>query len=231
MTADANESAINSRAHLTRFGWCWLGFLGSAFFGNWLLGRLDNTTLLTPDYSNALIVGFIVAGIVAVVSAFVGYSQSKGPLVQRSVAAVFCFGILGALSTVVLAGTITDLTLAKLYFPADKTETFNAMLPIGRAYRMFARVGGYSWIIQPSSLWTNIDITKSDYDFMAGNRPIDGAHEPDDVPSHGIFCAKVTMQESGDALRVLHAGSYKLPQGSVVRCPQAAMGQPYLKLR
>lgn len=216
---------------LTKLGWRWLGVLWVLLFGGWLLSRFDNATLLSPDEEGALRDCFIIAGIATVVSAFVGCSQSKGSVASRVTAAVLVFGGSSALSTVMLTATFTDIALGKRYFPPEKTETFEALLPIGRAYCGESRTG-YSWTIQPTPLWTNIDITKSDYDFMvAGRRVDDVPDEPEDVPSHGTFCAKVTMQRSGDALRVLHAGWYTLPQGSVVRCPQAAMGQPYFQVR
>jgi hypothetical protein len=47
----------------------------------------------------------------------------------------------------------------------------------------------------------------------------DNKGDPDKISSNGYFCAHVTIQQSGNALRVLHAGSHNLPKGSVVICP------------
>ncbi|MGI8766262.1 MAG: hypothetical protein ACR2KM_07095 [Gemmatimonadaceae bacterium] len=185
--------------------------------------------MLTPDDGDALEACFIIAGIVGVASAIVGYTQSAAPGARRLLGAVFGFGMLGALSTGLLTTTLTDIVLGKRYFPPNRTETFHALLPIGRAYRSESRTG-YSWTIQPTPLWENIDITKSDYDFMVANKRVDDVpDEPESVSSRAAFCASVIMQRSGDALRVLHAGRHTLPQGSVVRCPPAAMGQPYIE--
>ena len=64
-------------------------------------------------------------------------------------------------------------------------------------------------------IWSNIDITQSDYNFMLGHRsPDDNGRDEDEIRSNGYFCAKATLQQPGEALRVLHAGTYKLPQGS-----------------
>jgi hypothetical protein len=65
-----------------------------------------------------------------------------------------------------------------------------------------------------------MEVTESDYQFMLSHRrPGDTLHNPDEISSKGHFCAKVTLQESDRALRVLHAGSRKLPPGTVIFCP------------
>lgn len=52
--------------------------------------------------------------------------------------------------------------------------------------------------------------------------------EPSNVPSRSYFCAKVTMQQSGEALRVLHAGKQALASGSVHVCSEVALKEPSL---
>jgi hypothetical protein len=70
-------------------------------------------------------------------------------------------------------------------------------------------------------IWSNLEITRADYEFMLANRrPGDKGKNPDEISSKGYFCARVTLEQAGDALRVLHAGNRTLPQGTVMVCPQ-----------
>lgn len=234
VTVDANVGRPKAKVRLTKFAWLWQGVLWLLILSGWLVGHFNTSTLLSPDYDNVLEACFIAAGVVAVLSGIVGYLQSTGTTAGRIVAAVMMFGLVGALGTGMLTMNVAELVLGKHYFPPGRTETFQALLPIGRAYRAESRTGD-SWVIQPTPLWSNIDITESDYDFMVtGKRVIDVREvhdEPGDVTSHGTYCATVTLQRAGDALRVLHAGNQTLPDGSVVRCPPAAAGLPYLQIR
>jgi hypothetical protein len=69
-------------------------------------------------------------------------------------------------------------------------------------------------------LWSNLSISELDYDYMRGHRaPWDKGTNPDEISSRGYFCAKVTLQRSGNAVRVLHAGNGVLPAGTVRECP------------
>jgi hypothetical protein len=49
--------------------------------------------------------------------------------------------------------------------------------------------------------------------------PHDDGKRFDEISSQGYFCARVTVEQSDAALRILHAGSQKLPQGTVILCP------------
>ena len=93
-----------------------------------------------------------------------------------------------------------------------------ALLLISRAYRTEGK--GQSWSIQTMPIWSNLNITQVDYDCMLHHRrPEDIGHNTNEISSRGYFCAHVTMQQSGSALRVLNAGSRKLPSGTIVICP------------
>lgn len=222
--------SAGSNAKLTRFGWFWLGSLLALAVVAWLASRWDDTTQIFPDQSGMLEYCFIAAVCVAVASTLIGITQSTGPIVSRIIVSVLGFGAIGALSTLFVSDVIGDLVSARIYFPADKTQNFHALMPIGRAYRTDSRFGS-SWIIQPTPLWTNINITQSDYDLMAAhNGSMANGKEPEDVPVHGYFCARVTLQIAGSALLVLHAGNSTLPPGSVVVCPPEAAGKPFVQV-
>jgi hypothetical protein len=138
------------------------------------------------------------------------------------------FGLIGGLATVLLLSTVANIIENRRDFPPERTRTFGALLPIERAYRMDSRTGS-SWIIQPAPIWSNIDIAHADYSFMLARSGTGSTRkEPSNVPSRSYFCAKVTMQQSGEALRVLHAGSQALPAGSVGVCSEMASKEPSL---
>jgi hypothetical protein len=108
-----------------------------------------------------------------------------------------------------------------LDFPPEHTRSFPALLKISRAYQTHGK--GRSWNIQTTPIWTNLDITETDYDFIASHRrPGDAGRDPDEISSRGYFCAKVTLQRAGEAMRIMHAGTRKLPTGTVVVCPRNA---------
>jgi hypothetical protein len=222
------QQAKPPRVKLTKFAWIWLAVLALGMISVWPLGRLDTATELTPDNSDILEYCFWVAGLVAVISMAVCFFQSKGPLPSRILLSLLCFGLLGGLATVLLLSTVANIIENRRDFPIDTTRTFGALLPIERAYRMDSRTGS-SWIIQPAPIWSNIDIAHADYSFMlARSGTANARKEPSNVASHSYFCAKVSMQQSGEALRVLHAGSEALPSGSVGVCSEMTSKEPSL---
>ncbi len=134
---------------------------------------------------------------------------------------LFGLAILGFLSVFLLSSRVAELVENYIDFPAGSTETYPSFLLINRAYRTQGK--GQSWNIQTTPISSNLDITESDYTFMLHHRrPGDDGHNPNEISSKSYFCAKVTMQQSGSALRVLNAGSRKLPGGTVVVCSTRA---------
>jgi hypothetical protein len=222
------EKAKPPRVKLTKLAWVWLAVLALAMISVWPLGGLDTATELTPDHSDILEYCFWIAGLIAVVSMAVCFFQSEGALPSRILLSLLFLGFLGGLSTHLHLSTVANIIENRRDIPPERTRTFGALLPIERAYRMDSRTGS-SWIIQPAPIWSNIDIAHGDYRFMLARTGAANARkEPSDVPSRSYFCAKVTMQESGDALRVLHAGSQALPPGSVGICSEMASKEPSL---
>ncbi len=212
-----NNDASQPKVRLTKLGWVWLGLLALAFAMNWLLGKHDDATELTPNHDDILTYCVYAAGVMAAVSAAVGFLQSKGHIAVRALAAILVFGLLGGLATLLLSSTTADIIENRSDFRSGNIQTYWALLPIGRAYRSDSRTGS-SWIIQPL-IWSNIDISHADYRFMLSHSGRnDEASEPASVPSNGHFCAKVEIQQSGNALRVLHAGTHTLPTGTVGIC-------------
>jgi len=201
-----------------KFGLIWFVGLVGLFVCSWVLSWLDDTTELTPSHDGVLQDCLWFAGLSGLASGGVAIWQSAKMAVWRRTGAAFCFALLGALSVFLLAVTTADLVEGWIDFPAGKTRSYVAYLPISRAYRTHGR--SMHWTIQTMRIWSNIDIAEDDYDFMLAHLHY-GASNSDEVTSKGYFCAQVTIQQSGNALRVMHAGSYMLPKGAVVICPKA----------
>lgn len=222
------EQAKQPSVKLTKAAWWWLGVLGLAMLSVWPLGRFDDATELTPDHTDVLDYCFWLAGAVALLSALVCFFQSSGRLFSRLFLSFFCFALLGGLSSLLVTSTIANIIENRRDFPPGETRTYWTLLPIQRAYRTDSRTGS-SWIIQPAPIWSNIDIAHSDYRFMlTRSRSAIGGSEPSSLPSRSYFCARVLMQKSGEALRVLHAGKQALPPGTVGVCSEMVRREPTL---
>lgn len=221
------ESSVSSKVTLTKLGWWWLGILfGTAALG-WILEWFDHTTELTPDHSAPLNISFVVACVLAVASAALIFSQSEGRITGRLVMSLIVAPIFAILAVVLSVNEIATLAENHNDFPPAKTRTFQGLLFISRAYQTHGK--GRSWNIQTTPVWSNLDITEADYQYMLSHRrQSDKGTDPDEISSDGYFCAKVIFQRSGEALRVLNAGTYKLPMGTVRTCSSFIAADPSL---
>lgn len=183
-----------------------------------LLELFDTSTQISPDQENVVSACLAAGGIGALLFLAVAlFGTQRMKAWQRVCLATF-LPIIGFLSVFLLSSRVATLVENHFDFPARSTKTYTAFLRINRAYRTQGK--GESWNIQTAPIWSNLDITEGDYRFMLSHRrPGDEGHNPNEISSKGYFCAKVTMEQSGDALRILNAGSHKLPAGTVVICP------------
>lgn len=200
------------------YGWFWLAGPLCLLLVYWVLGLFDTYTEITPRHDNALNACFGFGGVSALVLMSVAvFGRQSLKLWQRIYLAI-ALAMLGFLTVFLLSSRIATLTENYRDFPAANTRTFYGFLRIDRAYRTHGK--RQSWNIQTMPIWSNLDITPSDYGFMLNHRPPgDRGLDDDEIASRGFFCAHVLMQQSGNALRVLNAGSRKLPKGTVVICP------------
>lgn len=188
-----------------------------------VLGWFDNATELTPDHDNILRACFAIAGLSGLVSGVLCVLKSKGLAGWRRAGLALSLGFLGFLAVFLVSSRTANIVEGLVDFPPSETRTHQTLLLISRAYQTHGK--GRSWNIQTTPIWSNLDITEDDYEFMLAHRRVgDNARDPDEIVSKGYFCAYVTVQESGKALRVLHAGSHKLPKGSVFICPPTGSG-------
>jgi hypothetical protein len=183
-----------------------------------VLGLLDRTTELTPSHDEVLQLCFLIAGLAGLACGGLSIRESRGMAVWRRIPISCCLVAVGFLAVFLVSSRIANLVEERTDFPPAKTRTYPGLLIIWRAYQTHGK--GQSWNIQTTPIWSNLDVTQADYQFMLTHRsPEDHGRNPDEISSHGFFCARVTLQQSGDALRILNAGSQKLPAGTVVVCP------------
>ena len=198
------------------FGW----FIGSGILLLLyvVLGWFDNTTELVPAHQDVETATFCIAGMAGIVFAGAAIYLSKTWAFWRRIGFAFAFLLLGTLLGFMAGYRTANIVEGLIDFPPAKTRSYTALLLISRAYQTHGK--GESWNIQTTPIWSNLDITKDDYNFMlAHRRPGDQSQNPDEISSKGYFCAQVTVEQSGNALRVMNAGSHKLPKGTVIECP------------
>jgi len=224
-------AAKPQRASLSREGWFWMVGMALTAVTAMVLSRFNTATTLVPLRSDAIGMAIIISLLIAALSIFVGLHETRGSLLDKIWGGVIGFGLSGFFAPFLLLGQLADLYYARIDFPPDKVRTFNALLPIGRTWHSKPRRSPESFIIQPSPLWSNIDIAREDWNFMLAELKLDNGPKRDDIPSNGHFCARVLMQQAGSALRVLNAGSNALPKGSIIVCPPEVAGLPFLEIR
>ncbi len=204
------------------YEWVWLAGPLSFAAMYVLLGWFDTSTEITPRHDTVLktcfalgcLSGLLLAGV-----AVLGRQEMKA---WQRFQLAFALALLWFLSVFLLSNRVAGLVENYIDFPASSTITYRTLLRIDRAYRTHGK--GHSGHIQTMPIWSDLEITDTDYTFMLQRRrPGDNGHNPDEISSRGYFCAQVSVQQSGSALRVLRAGSRKLPQGTVVFC---SLGQP-----
>jgi hypothetical protein len=185
-----------------------------------VLGWLDSTTELRPDHEGVLLGCFVLAGLGGLASILVPLRDWKKRAVGSRVMTAFALLLMGFIAVFLVSSRAADLVEGWIDFPPGRTTSHQAFFLISRAYQTHGK--GRSWNIQTMPIWSDLDITEDDYDFMlAHRRPGDDARNSDEVSSHGYFCARLTIEQSGDALRIMHAGSHKLPKGTVILCPSS----------
>jgi len=181
------------------------------------LGLFDHFTILVPDNGKVEESCFWIAGLGGLIVALLAIWLTAGVGALRRGWTVFLLGVVGILATFLLCSRVTEIGEGLVEFPAGKTRTVTAMMPIGRAYHTHGK--GAAAHIQTMGPWSDMDVTEGDYEFMKTHRmPGDAGKDPDEISSRGYFCARVTLEVAGENVRVMHAGAEKLPMGTVVVC-------------
>ena len=215
-----NGTPINAKVKLQPLGLWWYGGIAfvalCAIAGGWLF---DDSTELAPGHDRTGDLCLAAGCVAGLVSMIVALFQYRGGLLLK-IWGMLCFGFIGGLAVVLLGQTVSDVVWANRDSPAGHTQAFQSQLRISGATRSHSLRWGTTRYVQLASYDPDLGIGRQDYDFMlAHRRPGDRGSNADEISSKGYFCAQVTLQKSGAALRVLHAGRQPLPDGSVVICP------------
>ena len=184
-----------------------------------ILLSLHDTTVLTPDHENVEDTCLAVAGLsgLFIIGLVFRRTRNADAGIARRVVASISWGIAAAMAMVFLTYSAADFVEGRIDFPGNSTFSLDGVIPISRAYRSHNRNGNWTVWTQPYNAM--LYIARQDYDFMLSHRrPGDESRDPDRISSKGYFCVSVSMEQSGDNLRILHAGSHQLPAGSVVVC-------------
>ena len=211
-----NQPVASRKVRLSPLGWWGFGGILAALAASQIATFYQDATELSPvhDHGFAALVAAGVAGL----SFIIGITQSRGGWVERVMAGVL-FGGVGAAAAALLTSSLATYWDMKTDFPAGKTRTFAAAVEVGSANQVLGRYSHWNVETPRPTPRVRLPITRADYDFMAANRsPADLGKARDHVLSDGYFCMHVTVQTSGDALRVMHAGT--LPAGTVSVCAQ-----------
>jgi hypothetical protein len=201
-------------------GRIWALFLGSfsLILLSMILGLFDTTTELVPTHDKVDQACLAVAGLCGLLACGAAIYLTRGLTIIQRVMLPLVFLLVTAIGIFLVASRLSSITEGWVDFPAGKSHTSQALLPISRAYQ--TRGKGSSQYIQTMPIRSNLEITREDFTFMRNHRrPDDNVKNYDEVSSRGYFCAKVSIEQSDKALRILHSGSQKLPQGTVILCP------------
>lgn len=182
------------------------------------LGWFDSTTELIPTHERVDQFCLALAGLCGVVACTAAIYLSRRLAIKQRIGLPLAILVEVAIGVFLVAHHIASIVEGWMDFPASKTQTRQALIQIARAYQTHGK--GSSQHIQTMPIWSDLEISQHDFAFMQNNRRAgDSGHDPDEISSRGFFCAKVTIQQSDKAIRILHAGSHTLPEGTVILCP------------
>jgi hypothetical protein len=205
--------------HFGKAGIWWLALCAVLLVLCMVLAFVGDTTELTPDHDDVNAWCFAVGALAAIVCTFI----MRGATATWPTGNRIGFAVAASLGTFLLFSVallfMAEIVEGRLDFPPSKTTTYpDALVQIASARQAHGK--GVSWYIRTMPIPADIPISWTDYDFMRAHRsPADMQGDPDEIASDGYFCARVTLQRAGAAVRILHAGRWGLPQGSIMVCP------------
>lgn len=182
------------------------------------LGWLDTTTELIPSQEKVDLACFAIAAVCTLLAGGLGIYFARKLAGSQRIILPLVIMLEVAICTFLIATHAASFVQGWLNFPAGRTHTRQVLLQISRAYQTHGK--GTHQFIQTMPIWSDLEITPEDFTFMQNHRRLgDDGHNPDEVSSRGYFCAKVNVEQSDNALRILHSGSRELPKGTVILCP------------
>ena len=195
------------------------------FFGSLLLiplsialGWFDTTTELIPRHEKVDQACLAIAALCGLLAGGTGIFLTRRLTIIQRIMLPLVIVVETAIGIFMVANHAASIAEGWLDFPTGKTHTRQVLFQISRAYQTHGKDS--SQYIQTMPVWANLEISREDYLFMRNHRrPGDDGHNPDEISSRGYFCAKLTIEQSDKATRILHTGSQKLPGGAVIFCP------------
>lgn len=200
------------------YGWGVLALIGII---DAILGSVNTSTILISPDQGQDDPWIAVAGIGGLAALAGFWWATEGMSVGRRIGASIAFGFTGFIVSMLLIFFGGDVIAGYRDFPSGQTIRYPGVLHLSRAY--YSHGKSPHGAVQTMPLWANFDVSDADYDFLRAHRsPEEVNHDPkgDEIPSKGRFCIRVELEQAGgSALRVLHAGTRDLPDGSVIACP------------
>jgi len=195
------------------------------------LARFDTTTELYPNHAWVEnLCYWFTALFTILVFVLAAYTTRAVSLLKR-IALPFLIAMQVAGGLFMATERIASLIEGAIDFPSGKTHISVTLFPIARAYQTHEDKEINRFIVT-TPVWSKLKITPEDYTYMLANRQPENSNPDDPNANHDYisnfryFCAKVTIEQTGKALRILHAGSHELPKGSVVLCPASLANPP-----
>jgi hypothetical protein len=203
----------------------WTIWVYGLFFGSFSLvllsvvvGLFDTTTELVPAHEKIQQFLLVFAGLCGLMTCGAGVYFTRGLKISQRIVLPLVFLFETAIGVFLMGGHLASIAEGWIDFPAGRTHTEVVPMQISRAYETHGK--GSSQYIQTMPIWSTLEITRADFVFMRDHRRSeDDVKDTDEIKSRGYFCAMVTVEWTDKAVRILHAGSDKLPAGTVVVCP------------
>lgn len=206
--------------HIKRF-WYGLAVLVLIGVADAILGAMNTATILISPHQGQDDPWIAVAGVGGLIALAGFWWAMEGASLGRRVRTSIAFGFVGFIVSILLIVFGGDVVASYRDFPSGQTSRYTEVLHLSRAY--YSHGKSPHGAVQTMPLWANFDVSDADYDFVRAHRsPEEVNHDPkgDEIPSKGRFCIRVELEQAGgSALRVLHAGTRDLPDGSVILCP------------
>ncbi len=220
---------------ITVFALWWTGALSLLWLIATFMPLFGNDTELMPRHFGLMALAMLAALALGVNSAVVLWTQTRIELFYRLIFVVL-FSLFATTDTFKVSTHLINAYGLSHDFPAAQIETSTFYWPIDRAYTKDVKTGRNSsieYFVRLTPAWdTDWEIAKSDFDYMkANNKPENASRYGDRIESHGWFCAKVTLQKAGNAVKVVGVTDGRgLAEGSLMLCPDGA-GTPALELK
>ncbi len=183
------------------FGQLWIGGLFIILSASRLFPSFEHTTQVAPHHDDIIINCFCAALAVAVFSVGVAISEDSGKMWSRVLTVVIAL-ICGFGGTFVGVYEVSKMWAEAHDFPAGKTQASMAQWPITGLHHTSVRSLDYYYA---NTKQADVNVSESDYDFMR-------AHSVDS------FCARVPIETSGTAVRLMLGPHDELKSGNILPC-------------